>query len=111
MRTTEIGAWTPPNGATPQDPVRGTDVARAFRGHGRRLQTEPCVANRGRRLVHDLVLRRSPGLQRKVVAGQLDLDSGHVRVEHTQRLFEQFLPGLVPFQHRDRRRRHLPPRD
>src|SRR4026208_739327 len=126
MRTTEIGAWTPPNGTTPgmRRPVRtitrppissrrirfGEPTSPAPSG-GTVAAFRPTPAARPAfaRLVHNLVLRPPPRLQREVVARQLDLDSSYVRVEHTQRLVEQLLPGLVPLQTADRPRPHPPP--
>ena len=40
--------------------------------------------------------------KREIETGELELEPGHLRREHAQRLLEQFLPGLVPFQHDDR---------
>ena len=89
MRTTEIGACTPPCGITPgirrpvrtmtlaadllaQDPVRRADVVDAFGRDRRRLQTEPVLADRRGRLEHDLVLGRTAILEREVVTIERD---------------------------------------
>ena len=78
MRTTEIGAWTPPSGTTPgmRRPVRTitlppissrrirfgrADVVGALGRDRRRLQAEPGLAHRRGRLVHDLVLASRGG--------------------------------------------------
>ena len=119
MRTTEIGACTPPSGTTPgdpsagsdddlaadlltQDPVRRADVAGLLRRDRRGLQAVPVLLHCDCGLVHDTVLRRPPRLEREIEARELELDSDHVRGEHAQCLFEKLLTGLVAFEHDDR---------
>jgi hypothetical protein len=85
-----------------EDPVRRADVVASLRRDRRGLEAESVRADRLRGFVHDGVLRRAPGLQGEVEAGELDVETRDVRCEDTQRLLEQFLPGLVPLQHHDR---------
>ena len=59
------------------------------------------LADRGRRLVDDGVLRLPARLEREVVARELELDPDHVRREHAERLLEQLLPGLVALEDDD----------
>ena len=74
--------------------VSGVTVA-AFR-------PSPCVADRRRSLVHDAVRRRAAAFEREVEARQFELEADHVGGEDAERLFEQFLPGLVAFEDHDR---------
>ena len=123
MRTTEIGACTPPSGTTPgmRRPVRtitwppissrrirfGEPTSPRASGRDRRgLQAEPGLADRGRGLVDDRVVGRAAVLEREVVALEVDLEADHVGREHAQRLLEQLLPGLVALEHDDRPRVH-----
>ena len=85
-----------------QDPVRRADVVAALGRDRRRLEPEPVLADRTRRLVHDLVLGRAAVLEREVEARELELDPDHVRLERTQPFLEQLLPGLVALEHDDR---------
>ena len=89
-----------------QDPVRRADVVAALGRDRRRLEAEPVLADRPRGLVHDLVLRRAPVLEREVVARELELDPDHVRLERAEPFLEQLLPGLVTFEHDNRPRIH-----
>ena len=87
----EIGAWTPPSGnhardapsgpddhtaadLLAQDPVRRADVVASFGRDRRRLQSEPVLADRARRLVHDLVGGGAAVGQREVEARKLEVD-------------------------------------
>ena len=123
MRTTEIGACTPPSGhdardapagaddhlaadLLAQDPVRRADVVARLRRDRRRLQPEAVLADRGRGLVHDGVAGLPPVGEREVEAGEGELEPDHVRREHAQRLLEQLLAGLVAFEHHDRLQLH-----
>ena len=64
------------------------------------------LADRGRRLVHDGVSGLAPLREREVEAGEVDLESDHVRGQHAQRLLEQLLAGLVAFEDHDRLQLH-----
>ena len=57
-------------------------------------------------VIDDRVPRRPPRLQREVEARELQLEADHVRLEHSQRLLEQLLPGLVALEHDDSLRVH-----
>ena len=128
IRTTEIGACTPPNGATPgsRRPVRTITLppisSRRIRfgeptsslrlgRHRRGFQPEPVLPDRCGCLVDDPVSGLPAPLERQVEARQLDLQSDHVPREHAQRFLEQLLAGLVAFEDDDRlelhRRRRL----
>jgi hypothetical protein len=85
-----------------EDAVRGADVVASLGRDRRRLQAEAVLADRARGVVDDGVLRVPAGLQREIEAGKVELDPGHVRAEHAQRLLQQFLAGLVALQHHDR---------
>ena len=89
-----------------QDPVGAPDVAGGLRRHRRRLQPEPGFADRRGRLVDDAVFGRAPGLERQVEPRELELEPDHVGGEDAQRLLEQLLAGLVPFENDDRRGLH-----
>ena len=97
MRTTEIGAWTPPtrrdagNAASraddhlsadllTEDPVRRADVAGAFRGDRCSLQSQARLTHGPGRLVDDRVLRRSAIGEGEVVAREVELDADDVRL-------------------------------
>ena len=54
------------------------------------------------RVVNDRVPGLPAGLEREVEARERELDADHIRRENAQGLLEQFLPGLVPFEHHDR---------
>src|ERR671924_88869 len=90
----------------PEDAVRRADVAGSFGRDRRRLQTEPALADRGRRLHDDFVLRRPPRLEREVEALELEVEPDHVRREDAERLVEQLLARLVALEDRDPRVRH-----
>ena len=85
-----------------QDPVRRADVAGAFRRDRRRLQPQPVLADRPRRLVHDAVRGRAAVLEREVEARELELEPDHVRLQDAQRLLEQLLARLVALEDDDR---------
>ena len=59
-------------------------------------------AQRRRRIAHDLIVRFPPLLQRQIEARKIQRHAQHMRVEHAQRFFQQFLPGLIAFQHHNR---------
>ncbi len=86
----------------PQDPVRRADVARLLGRDRRRLEPEAVLADGGGGLVDDAVPGRAPVLERQVEARKLELDPDHVGGEDAQRLLQQLLAGLVPFQDDDR---------
>src|SRR5205085_3380118 len=77
-----------------------------LRRHGRRLQAQPVLANRSRRLVHDLVAGHAPRFEREVEPRQLELDADHVGGEDAQRLLEQLLARLVSLEDGDRGQLH-----
>jgi hypothetical protein len=81
-----------------EDAVGAADVAGALRRDRRCLEAEAVLADGPRRLVHDLVLGRPPGLERQVVAGQVELEADDVRSNGPKGLLEQLLPGVVAFQ-------------
>jgi len=85
-----------------QDPIRRADVAGALRRHGRGLQSEAVVADRGRGLVDDAVGRGAAALERQVEARQLKVDADDVGGEDAQCLLEQLLARLVSFEDDDR---------
>ena len=85
-----------------ENPVRRADVVSALRSDRRRLQAEPVLDDRVGRVMHDPVLGLPPGLEREVEPWEIELDADHVRREDAQGLFEQLLPGFVPFEHHDR---------
>jgi len=60
------------------------------------------LANRGRRLVHDCVLRRAAVREGEVVVDEIERDAGHVGRKHPEALLEQLLPGLVACEDDDR---------
>src|SRR5437763_2054353 len=91
-----------------QDAVRRADVVGTLGRDGRRLQPEPRVANRRRRLVHDLVPGRPARSEREVEPVEAQLAPGDVGSENPQGLFEQLLAGLVALEHDDRLRAHRP---
>ena len=89
-----MGAWTPPSGTTPgiRRPVRtitrppissrrirfGEPTSSLPSGVIVAASGQPLLANRRGRLVDDLVLRRPPVVERKVVAVEVDVEPGHV---------------------------------
>ena len=85
-----------------QDAVRRAHVPCHLRGHRRRLEAEPVGADRACRFVDDLVLGCPPIFERQVEPRQCELEADHVRLQHPERLLEQFLPGLVAFENDDR---------
>ncbi len=85
-----------------QDAIRRADVARAFGSDRRRFQAEAVLLDGRRGLVHHLVLRRPPTLDRQVEAWKRDRFPDDVRREDAQCLLEQFLPGLVALENDDR---------
>ena len=89
-----------------ENPVRRADVVGPFRRDRRRLQPEPVLADRGRRLMHHLVLRRPARFEREVVPVEGEVEADDLRIEHAQRFVEQLLPGLVAFEDGDRRLGH-----
>ena len=64
------------------------------------------IADRLSRLVHDRVVGCAPPCQRQVEPGEGDRQADYVGGEYTERLLEQFLPGLVTFEHDDRPQLH-----
>src|SRR5438445_2815719 len=56
-----------------EDAIRRTHVPASLGCDRRGLQPEPVLANRGRRLVHDRVVRSAPALERKVETRELEL--------------------------------------
>ncbi len=84
------------------EPVRRADVVLALRRDRRRLQAQAVLSDRSGGFVHDPILRRSPRLEREVVAREVDLEADHVGSEHAERFLEQLLSRLVPLQHDDR---------
>ena len=119
MRTIEIGAWTPPSGATPgiRRPVRtitlppissrrirfGEPTSPRPSGRDRRrLEPEPVLADRGRGLVHDAVVGLAAPLEREIEARELELDPDHVGLEHAEALLQQLLSRLVALEDDDR---------
>ena len=96
----------PPADLLAQDPVRRAHVVRSLGRHRRRLQPEAVLADRSRPVVHDLVVGRAPLLEREIEALEPELEPDHVRLEHPQRLLEELLAGLVPFQDDDGLRCH-----
>ena len=90
----------------PEDPVRAPDVVLALRRDGGRLEAETGLADRGRGLVDDRVLSRPARLEREVVAGELERDPDRLGSKDAERLLEQLLSGLVPFEDDDRRGLH-----
>jgi hypothetical protein len=85
-----------------QDAIRAADVVLALRRDRRRLEAEACLADGGRGLVGDAVLRCAALLERKVVAGEIELETDDFRREQADRFVQQFLPGLVSFEYDDR---------
>ena len=65
-----------------------------------------CFADCGGGLVDDLVLRLPSRLEREVVAVEGEREADDIGLEHPQRLVQELLPGLVPFEDGNRRRRH-----
>ena len=94
-----------------QDAVRRADIVARLRRDRRGLQSEPVPADRLRGLVNDAVAGRAAARQREVEPRQRHLDADHVRGEHSQRLLEELLAGLVALEDDDRlelhRRRRL----
>jgi hypothetical protein len=90
-----------------QDRIWTSDVAGDLRGDGRRFQAEAALAHGARRLVDDLVLRRSPRRQRKIESAELKLDADDRGIQDSKRFLEQFLPGLVAV-HDYKCVRHIP---
>ena len=85
-----------------EDPVGRADVVASLGRDRCRLQTEPVLAYRCRRLVDDGVLRRAPLLEREVESWELELHADHARSEDAQRLLEQLLACLVTLENDDR---------
>ena len=92
---------TEPPDAFAQDAIGTADVARRLRGDGGRLEAETRDAHGGRGLADNAVGRGPPVPQGEIEAQQLQIEPEHDGVQHTQRLFEQLLPGLVPVTHDD----------
>ena len=59
-----------------------------------------------RRIPHDLIVRFPPLFQRQIEARKIQRHAQYMRIEHAQRFFQQFLPGLIPFQYHNRSFRH-----
>src|SRR4029078_9940611 len=85
------------------------DVLGALGRDRRALEAEPGLTDGSGRFVDDRIAGRAAGLERQVVARQLELEPDHVGREHAQRLLQQLLPCLVSFEDDDRRARHQPP--
>src|SRR5262245_5878003 len=81
-----------------QDAVRRADVVESLRSPRRGLQPEPVLADRRRRLVDNLVVRRTAISEREVVARKLELDVDHIRGEDPQSFLEELLTRLVTFE-------------
>ena len=86
----------------PKDAVRRADVVGALGRHGRCFQAVAVLADCRGRLVHDTVRRRTTALEREIEANQAELHADDVGGEGAERFLEQFLPGLVAFEHDDR---------
>src|SRR5437870_1897454 len=86
-----------------QDAVRGSDVVRSLGCDRRRLEPESVLPDCGGGVMHHRVRRRATMLERQVEPRELDVDPRDVSREHTQRLVEQFLAGLVSFEDDERR--------
>src|SRR4026209_1515695 len=95
MRTTEMGAWTPPSGITPgirrpvltvppaadlltEDAVRRADVVARLRFDRGPLQAEAVLPDRASGLVDDGVLGLASFRQREVEAREGELDPDHL---------------------------------
>ena len=92
----------------PQDGVGRTDVAFVLGGDRRGLESEPGARHGGGRFVHDAVLGFAPPLERKVEVFKGQRHADDLRLDHAQRLDEQFLSGLVAFENDDRWSCHRP---
>ena len=84
-----------------EDAVRRADVVLSLRGDGGRFQAQPVLADRARRLEHDVVPGLAALCQRQIEARQRELDADDVGAQDTQRLLEQLLPGLVTLENDD----------
>jgi hypothetical protein len=87
-----------PSDLLAEDAVRATDVVLPLGRDRRGLEPEPILADRGRRVVHDLVSRAPASLEREVEAGELELESDRLGSEDADGFLEQLLPCLVPFE-------------
>ena len=85
----------------PQDSIRRADVADALRRDRRGLEPVSVLADRCGRLVDHAVGRSPSRLEREVEARELEVDPGHVRSKHAQRLVEELLACLVSFENDD----------
>ena len=93
---------TLPSIASRRMPVGAADVVRALGRDRGRLEPEARLAHAPPRPpTPPRCSVRAPVLERQVVVLELDLDPGHARVEHPQRLLEQLLAGLVALEDDD----------
>ena len=84
-----------------EDPVRRADVLRPSGVTVAAFRPSPC--SRIAWAASCTTRSRSPPvLEREVEPWEIELDADHVRREDAQGLFEQLLPGFVPFEHHDR---------
>src|SRR3954454_8589298 len=80
------------------DPVGATDVVGALRRNGRRLQPQAGAAHLIRRLLADRVSGPAPVLQREIKSDELDLETENAWIQHSQRLPQELLAGLIALQ-------------
>src|SRR5207247_834567 len=85
----------------PEDAIRGADVAPPLGSDRRRLERQPLLADRRRRLVHDAVVGLAAPFEREVEAREVELDADHIELENAQALLQQLLPGLVALEDDD----------
>ena len=86
----------------PEDAVGRADVVAALGGDRGRLQAEPVLPDRGRRLVDDPVVGLTAAFEREIEARERELDADHVRLEHAKALLQQLLSRLVALEYDDR---------
>src|SRR5262249_17414993 len=79
----------------PKDAVRRADIAATLRCDGRRLEPEAVLADRGRCVMDNAVVRGASALEGEIETREVELDLRHLGREHAQTLFEEFLAGLV----------------
>ena len=118
MRTTLMGALTPPIEGTPgmrlpgaqdhlaadplaQQRVGAAHVAGRLGRDGGRLDAEAALDHGVGGLEHDRVVGGAAVLQREVEAAQLELDPDDLGRDHAQRLLEELLTGLVALEDGD----------
>ena len=82
--------------------VGRADIAGALGRDRGRFQAVAVLLDRGRRFVDDLVLGRSPVLERQIEAWKFERRSDDVGSKNAQRFLEQLLTGLVAFENDDR---------